>query len=434
MKNISILIVVLAFSSCSRAQSITGYWTGTMEMNGKTIDISFDLDSNDKLFSSYDLMLLRQPISNLTIKNGIISFSVVRDVEVVFKGTISGKEITGTATMNGGPPNMNITFSATKQAEKPVKPYSIETLTIKSNAVSLSADIYKPHTKGLNPAIVLLHGSSSNLRRDYIFYAEYFAKLGFEVLIFDKRGSGKSTGNYYTSSYDDLIADVIVCLATMYNRESVDKNNIGLWGLSQGAMLLSKIATETNIPKFLIAISPDVSSVVEAAAFSDSLFVVNSGNSELNGHIVAESHRTVAKMIREQKSYNEVEAFIRQNAQLYSFMDQTGLSGHTDIDKDAFNGFYWQGRKEHFISYWKSINMPTLVVFGGRDNLVNSEKNISILKSINNPNIEIKLYPKANHNLKKSVNPNIDTEFDWPRIIEGYTECVEKWIKSEIEK
>jgi esterase/lipase len=402
-------------------------------MNGKTIDLSIVLNSKDSLFSSYDLMLLDQPISNLNIKKEIISFSVVLDVEVFFKGTISGKNIKGTATLNGGPPNMNIIFSLTKQAEKPIKPYFIESQTIRSSNITLSADIYKPHTEGQHPAIVLLHGSSSNLKGDYIFYADYFAKLGFEVLIFDKRGSGKSTGNYYASSYDDLIADAIVCLETMYNRESVDKNYIGLWGLSQGAMLLSKIATETNIPKFLIAISPDVNSVVEAAAFSDSLRVLNSGYSELNGHIVAESHRTVAKMIREQKSYNEVEAFIRQNAQMYSFMNQTGLSGHTNIDKDAFNGFYWKGRTFNLISFWKNINIPTLVVFGGRDQLVNADRNFLILESINNHNIETKLFSKANHVLKKSFDPTLDAEFDFPRIIEGYTEYVEKWIKSIIE-
>lgn len=432
---LSVFLSILIFmNGCANSENINGFWSGSMNMNGKTIDISFDLTSKDKLFSSYDLMLLEQPISNLTIKNENISFSVVLDVEVVFNGTISGKEITGTATINGGPPNMNIIFSVTGQAEKPVKPYSVESLTIKSNDVSLSAEIYKPHSKGQHPAIVLLHGSSSNLRSDYIFYADYFAKLGFEVLMFDKRGSGKSTGNYYASSYDDLIADAIVCLETMYNRESVDKNYIGLWGLSQGAMLLSKIATETNIPKFLIAISPDVNSVVEAAAFSDSLFVVNSGGSEIDGKIVSESHRKVEKMICEGNSHKEVEEYIRQNSQKYNFMNQTGLYGGLVITEDVFNGFYWQGRKEHFISFWKSIKIPTLVVFGGRDRLVNAEKNFSILESINNDNIEIKLFSKANHLLKKSFDPTLDAEFDFPRIIEGYSDYVDKWIKNEVEK
>lgn len=380
-------------------------------------------------------MQLDVSLSNLTITNKTISFSLVfSDAEVFFDGKLLDNEISGTASIDGVPPTMEIEFSLAKQAEKPIKPYSVESHKIKSSSVTLSADIYKPHTEGMHPAIVLLHGSSTNLKSDYIFYADYFAKLGFEVIIFDKRGSGKSTGDYYISGYDDLIADAIACLETMYNRESVDKNNIGLWGLSQGVMLLPKIVSKTNIPKFLIAISPDVNSVVAAAAFSDSLRVVNSGGSEINGKIVAESHRTVGKMIAEGKSLNEVEAFIRQNAQKYSFMNQTGLPGYINIDKDAFNGFYWKDRAINFISFWESINIPTLVVYGGRDRLVNAERNFSILEGINNENIEIKLFPRANHVLKKSFNPVIDTEFDFPRIIEGYTENVEKWIEEELYK
>lgn len=428
------LSIFIFMNGCANSKNLNGFWSGSMEMNGKTIDISFDLNSKDKLFSSYDLMLLEQPISNLIIKSGIISFSVVLDVEVVFNGTISGKEITGTATINGGPPDMDIVFSVTKQAETPVKPYSVESLIINSRNISLSAEIYKPHSKGQHPAIVLLHGSSTNLKSDYIFDADYFAKLGFEVLIFDKRGNGKSTGNYYLSSYDDLIADAIVCLETMYNRESVNKDKIGLWGFSQGAMLLPKIVSKTHIPKFLIAKSPEIVSVTEAAAFSDSLRIVNSDGSELNGKIVAESHRKVENMIRKGKSYSEVELFIQQNAQQNTFMNQTSLYGNITIDRNEFNGFYWQGRKEYFLSFWENINIPMLVLFGDRDNFVNAVKNSSILQSLNKENFEIVIFQKANHNLKKTFNPTIDTVFDWPRITEGYSDYVDKWIKNEIEK
>lgn len=432
------LCVFLSFlifmNGCANSENKNGFWSGSMEMNGRIIDISIDLNSKDNYFSSYDLMLLEQPISNLTIKNENINFSVVLDVEVICNGTVSGKEITGTATINGGPPNMNIIFSVTQEAEKPDKPYVVESLTIESVDVSLSAEIYKPSSKVKHPALVLLHGSSSNLKSDYIFYADYFAKLGFEVLIFDKRGNGESTGSYYSSSYDDLITDAISCLETMYQRGSVNKEKIGLWGLSQGAFLLPKIASKTTIPKFLIAISPDVNSVTEAAAYSDSLRVVNLGGYEIDGKIAAESHRKVEMMIRKGDSYEQVEGFINQNAQKYNFMNQTGLYGNINIDKNEFKGFYWQGRTEKVFSLWESIKIPTLVIFGDRDSFVDAEKNLSILKSLNNENIDMKLFPKANHVLKRSFNPTIDTEFDFPRIIEGYTDYVEKWMKNEIEK
>lgn len=434
LKLIPFLLISILLNSCANSETITGYWTGSIGLNGKIVDLSVDLNSDKQTFSSYDLMLVEQPITNLKVNNGNINFSLVLDVELHFKGELKNKQINGTVEMQNGPPNMNMVFNLTKQSKTPEKSYSIETLSIKSNNVVLSADFYKQKEKGKFPALVLLHGSSTNLKSDYVFDADFFAKRGFEVLIFDKRGNGKSTGDYYTSNYDDLIEDAIACLEILNKRESVDKSKIGLWGYSQGAMLLPKIITKTSIPSFIIAKSPEVVSVTEAAAYSDSLRVVNSGNSKSNGHIVTESHRKVAKMISDNNDYKEVEKFIQQNAQNYNFMNQTGLYGNLNIDKNEFDGFYWKGRTENFYSYWKKLNIPTLVLFGERDALINTKKNKLLLDSLKNEYIEVMVFPYANHHLKKTFNPAIDKEFDFPRLIEGYTDFVDKWTEKEITK
>jgi hypothetical protein len=407
-----------------------------MEMNGKTVDLTIDFDEVEMGFSSYDLMLLEQPISNLTKKDEYISFSLVCfDAEVDFEGKLSGNEISGKATINGGPPNMNIAFEITRLAEKPDKPYSVESLTIQSNDVYLSADIYKPKTDGLHPAIVLLPGSDrDNPKRNLAYYADFFVKLGFEVLIFDKRGSGKSTGNSITATYEDLTNDAIACLETLAKRKSVKSGKIGLWGLSQGGMLLPYIASKTGIPSFLISIAPDTDGMHEAAAFSDSLRVVRRGYSPKEGRIVAESHRKVALMIAEGNSYKVVESYIKSNAQRYSFMNLTGLYENINIDEESFKGAYWQGRTYNFFKYWQNLKINTLCILGGADDLVDPVKNSNRLSSINSMNIQAFVFKNANHVLKKSFNPSTDAEFDFPRIIEGYTEYVEKWIKSEIEK
>ncbi len=432
MKHISIIFLLLTFCSCSSTQSLSGYWTGTMEMNGKSVDLTIDLDSEETGFSSYDLMLLETPLS----KKETISFSVVFfDAKVVFDGKISGNKISGKATINGGPPNMNIAFKITKHTKKPVKPYTVESLTIQSNEVYLSADIYKPKTNELHPAIVLLPGSNrDNPKRNLAYYADFFVKLGFEVLIFDKRGSGNSMGNSITATYEDLTNDAIACLEFLAKRESVNNHKIGLWGLSQGGMLLPYIASKTEIPSFLISVVPETDGMHEAAAFSDSLRVVLRGYSPEEGRIAAESHRKVALMISKGSNYKDVENYINNNARRYSFMSLTGLYENINIDEESFKGAYWQGRTYNFYMYWQSLNIKALCIFGGADDLVDPVKNANRLSSINNMNIQTVVFKNANHVLKKSFNPSTNTEFDFPRIIEGYSEYVEKWIKSEIYK
>ena len=429
------LLALLFLSSCSNSKPISGYWTGSMEMNGKTVDISLGFNSDKAFFTSNDLMLFEEPITDLKFKSNTISFSI--DIETIFRfeGVLENGKIIGSVNIQDGPPNMKIDFSLVKKSDTlPTKVYSIEKLSVKNKNVNLSAEIYKPITNGLHPAIVLLHGSTTNLKKQYSFYADFFAKLGFEVLIFDKRGNGESTGNYSTASYDDLVEDAISCLMVFKNSKTVDTTKIGLWGFSQGAMLLPYIMTKTNIPTFIIAKSPEIYSVSEAGAFSDSLRIVNMGNSPANGHIVAESHRQVEKMIRNGSDFREVENYINQNAVKFNFMNQTGLYGNINIDKSEYDGYFWKGREKDFYPYWKSLDIKTLVLFGEDDEYINVSRNEKTLLGFENTKITIKKFARANHAMKKTFNPAKYPDFDWPRITEGYLKYVEKWIENETNK
>ena len=427
---ISLIIVVILFNGCSNSKPMTGYWAGSMTMNGKAVDISINFASTNSTFSSNDLMLKGEPVSNLKFDNKNISFSIIMDVEMIFEGTLDNKKISGTVNIQGGPPNMKISFNLEKKSEiQPSKSYAVEKLIVKSKDVNLSAEIYKPKTNKLHPALVLLHGSSMNLKYQYTFYADFFAGLGFEVLIFDKRGNGESTGNYATSRYRNLADDAVACLEVMKNRESVDKNKIGLWGYSQGAMLLPMVVAKTDIPSFLIAVSPEVFGASEGGAYSDSLRIINMGYTPHDGHIVAESYREVKKMILNGSDYKEVEDFINQNSHKYSFMNYTGLYGNISISKNEFEGYYWKDRTVNFYNYWKKLKTPTLALFVEDDDILNAVENELILESFHKGNIETKMFLHAGHNLKKTFNPRKYSDFDWPRVNPEYLGFIKNWLK-----
>ncbi len=432
-KLLIILISILSFNGEANNETLKGYWTGSIKLHGKMVDLTVVINSENNTFSSKDLMLVEQPLSNLEIKNDSVYFSLILDVELFFKGALSPKGIRGTINMVNGPPQMKMEFKLIKQDIIPYKPYDVENISIVSDRVVLSASYFKQKGKRKYPAIVLLQGSSTNLKSDYIFDADFFAKRGFEVLIFDKRGNGESTGEYLPSTYNDLINDAIACLKYMKTQKSVDTNKIGLWGYSQGASLLPKIISKTDIPAFLIAKSPEVISVTEAAAFSDSLRVIQFGYSKTEGHIVAESHREIERMILNNTNHQDLQVYIHQNAREFPFMNQTGLYGSLDIDKSEYKGFYWSGRTEIFLNYWQNVSIPTIVLFGERDALINTKKNEQILRSFNNEFLEIHVFGKANHHLKNTYNPAIDKEFDFPRLVEKYSKVIDLWIEEKIQ-
>ena len=406
-----------------------------MKMGGRTVDIAVVFNNNLSTLSSRDLMLLDRPAVVLNEKDSALSF--MADLENTFRydGIHENDTISGTVAMQNGLPGLKFGFLLKKKSDKsPVKNYSIENVVVKNGDVLLFADVYKPTTSGRHPAVLILHGSTTNLKRNYTFYADWLANQGFEVMIFDKRGNGASTGDYMAATYDDFVSDAIFCLEELKKRPSVDKAKIGVWGFSQGATLLPLLAAKTNIPSFLIAVSPEVFSISQAAAYADSLRIVKGGNLPANGHIAAEAHRQVEKMIREGTKHKKVENFINLNAFKHTFMNQTGLYGNIDIDKQAYEGYYWGGRKMDFYPWWKSLAIKTLVIFGEDDELLDANKNAKTIADLHNPKITIRQFARANHEMKKSFNPAKYPDFDWPRVADGYLAAVREWVEDAVYK
>jgi uncharacterized protein len=433
LKIIAFLAVFSTLTACRHQAPITGYWKGSMGMNGRSVDLAADFGPSSAALSSDDLMLFEVPIDRVKAGKEGISFTSNFDAEALFEGTMEAGHMAGLVHLQGVPSSMKVTFALARKSEAaPEKTYRIEPHTLQSRGATLAAEIYRPKSGKPHPALALLHGSTTSLMRQYTYYADFFAGLGFEVLIFDKRGNGQSTGDYATASFDDLVTDAITCLAALRARESVDKSRIGLWGFSQGAMLLPMVAARTEIPAFLIAVSPETRSTTEAAAFSDAKRLASSGLPAADGQIAAESHRAVERMIRAGSRPAEVESYIRQNAKKHAFMDQTGLSGNIAIGEGEFHGYYWKGRTQLFFPYWMKLNLPVLAVFGEDDDFVDAASNEKRIQELHNDKITTKVFIRANHSLRKAINPAKYPDFDWPRVADGYLEFVKSWLEREV--
>lgn len=428
-----LIALVPMIQACSKGNTLQGNWLGKMVLNRDTVDIRLCFKDGKALFDSKALMLKDELVNIVEEDAKSIIFTINPEIEITFNGEKAGDRITGNINLQGLPPSVKIAFELEKKgAAEPTEQYIVEKVSLKQNGVVLSGLIYKPAGKEKHPAILLLQGSTTNHKEQYKFYADYFASLGIESMIFDKRGNGESTGNYETATYNDLIDDAISCLEFLKKREDVDENRIGIWGFSQGATLLPLISAKSSILKFMVAKSPEVVSITESAAFSDSLRVIARNGSKDEGHIAAESHRTILKMLDGGSGFEDIEKFISSNAAMYPFMSNTGLYGNINITQNTFDGYYWKGRSERFYPYWGKIKIPTLVIYGEKDELINTVRNSALLTALANKNLEVKVFRNANHGLKKAINPVSLNSITWPSAADGYLDFVKDWFTSTL--
>ena len=87
------------------------------------------------------------------------------------------------------------------------------------------------------PAVIAVLGSGPAPRCYSLSRAREWARLGYAVLIYDKRGSGASGGDWQTSSLDDLADDVVAADRFLRGRRDIRADRIGLWAHSQGGWI-----------------------------------------------------------------------------------------------------------------------------------------------------------------------------------------------------
>lgn len=106
--------------------------------------------------------------------------------------------------------------------------------------------IFPQKLKPKNPGVLFIHGWNSKGER-YLREAQKLAEKGAICLIFDLRGHGKSEGRIDDLSRKDHLDDVLAAYDFLLSQKNVDKNKIGVVGISYGACLASLFVSKRKI-------------------------------------------------------------------------------------------------------------------------------------------------------------------------------------------
>lgn len=130
--------------------------------------------------------------------------------------------------------------------------------TFPSGELTLRGKLVKPEGEGPFPVVVLVHGSGDESAVDYYSDPYLFASHGIATLVYDKRGTGESEGEY-TQNFHVLARDVLAAVEWLRGRADIDKSRIHLAGYSQGGWIAPLAASKTQgIRSLLIGYGPMV--------------------------------------------------------------------------------------------------------------------------------------------------------------------------------
>ena len=277
----------------------------------------------------------------------------------------------------------------------------------------LAGTLILPATKGPHPAIILLHGSGPLTRYKYGPWPHFFSSLGLAVLIYDKRGSGASTGwrmdastaNVMKSANypDDLAKDAIAALRFLQKRKDIDPKRIGVWGTSEGGMLATQVAARSRDVAFAINSSGFMEPLSETFRYQVGAILRDAGTSSAGIERQTAFVDLWLRVARTGQGFDEFkkreEEIIQTDGQ-WIFQSRGRYTSLKEIRWD------W----DHVLSFnplpaLEKVTCPVLGLFGELDPLTPAERAGNNLRQAlikgGNRDVTIKIFPKAGHSLSE---------------------------------
>ncbi|MGH9684862.1 MAG: alpha/beta hydrolase family protein [Candidatus Acidiferrales bacterium] len=148
-----------------------------------------------------------------------------------------------------GSPPMNFVL------DSPVSSVVEKPIIIESGADRLGASLW--HTPGAErrATIVLIHGADDEAR-EMGFLIPYFVSHGLNVVTYDQRGTGESTGNWQYTGPESKADDVVAILRKLEGDPVVDARRIGVWGFSNGGWVAPIVATRFPVAFMILKSAP----------------------------------------------------------------------------------------------------------------------------------------------------------------------------------
>ena len=140
-------------------------------------------------------------------------------------------------------------------------------LRIKNREVELASTLSIPAGSGRRPGVLLLAGSGPAPRAGLRRFADHLNGLGFATLVYDKRGSGASTGSWMTASMADIVGDAEAALEILRNHPGVDRSRVGVWGVSQAGWFIPALASRSPALAFAVVLTGGGSTPREVEMF-----------------------------------------------------------------------------------------------------------------------------------------------------------------------
>ncbi|HVR47958.1 MAG TPA: alpha/beta fold hydrolase [Candidatus Binatia bacterium] len=291
----------------------------------------------------------------------------------------------------------------------------------------LGASLYY---RGDNPraTIVLIHGADAETR-EMGFIIPYFVCNGMNVVSYDQRGVGESTGNWFLTGPIQKVQDVVAAYDTFRDDRHVAPRDIGVWGFSNGGWTAPLLPLRRPVA-FMILKSAPTESILSNIDYEVTMELRRHSASGSDIARALEMWHTVENAIYEKVSWNDARRVLGVDQKRpwfqYSLMPKLGVPPPAATVSGLREAFGYDPR-----ATLMRVITPTLALYGAYDRKLDSADSSAQMREFLDRagarDVTVIMFPQAGHTLEVSAN---GYDADVPeRFAPGYPGIVLTWLR-----
>lgn len=245
----------------------------------------------------------------------------------------------------------------------------------------------------------MVHGSGNETRADNLPVAELLAGRGVAALVYDKRGTGASGGDWHQGDYGTLAEDALAALRALREHRAIDAGAVGLWGVSEGGWVVPLAASRSDEPAFLVVVSAAAMSPARQELYRRTRAAAGAGGSPLRAALVGIGWRLVCLTA-----------------------PALALAPNRLLPDKGLVCFFARTRNFDPLPVWRRVRQPVLGLWGSADEAVpaavSAARVEATLRAGGNPDATTRLFPDADHLIRVQ-----DGDY-----APGYIETTATWV------
>jgi pimeloyl-ACP methyl ester carboxylesterase len=454
----ALLLCTAPAMSAETLDDIKGSWLGKMQIpNGPELRVGVEIFRKADSSWGGNIACLDQdtryiPVGSVTLADNQLELNLAA-APISIIGTVNNDNSQISALFRQGDNSFSLPLvkvahlPETARSQTPVDISGYKALDIvvenKRDKVWLAGTLTLPTGTDRAPAVLLIAGSGPNHRDSYFsghrtfkVMADYLSKRGYAVLRMDKRGVYKSSGEFHTAEIKDFVDDNLAAIEFLKNSENIQANNIHVIGHSEGSLVASMLASQTELSSIISMGGPGMS-IYDILVLQDQTEPAAKGAPEnALPYLKSFSEKFYNTVLKEESEESRLKALNALYANLQGtekevvnkWVERTGTLAPEFAAQETFKTHL----QDNPLTYWARVQLPVLVLNGAKDSQVSAIENVSgIYTAIGGEKYGSSqhIFPGLNHMFQTSKTGEVnDYALIEETISTNVLEVIEKWL------